>query len=608
MQLLPPVELLVLMAVGAVVVIAACLAFLVGRRRRGGDPAAVTPADWTGERQAEIVEAAPAPQAAPARTVADAIAARQADTDSFAIVRSGAGGTAVADRGSSSADATSSTDGRSPSPDPPSDTADHVSGIPGRFATVDALEPDVATTDLSTTTQSAPGLDWLAATSARRSTDPDHLVETGDGAQPANRSGSASPTTSRTVAATDRSTPSGRGTADAVVVRGDAEAGSASPAVTSNGSDAGAATSTPLPGSHAADTGSGSPSPRPTTAAASPGPTSGARPERGGGAAAPVTWRGVERERPSSPTTAPPSRGGPDPAPVTPGGAPASPTEPRRDRGGSRGAPHPLSTEPAGDGPRSSPFDGSAPTGTVRRPRGWTGADSWFVPPGAGPRGSAGAGRPPSPPPQAGSASSPAAAPPRRAASAAPSPGPRVNAGDTDPATRPAPRSSSPSPSTPPDRDRAVPAAPADGGAPTQTVAPGDGPTGTASLPASQVSTAAQSEVSPPVSAIGSSRPLAAAVANALAARAVTPGTDPRDDARDRLLAVLLDDHQRVVRAVVDLQKCQEGIGRLADDEHGGLGDALSRLAHSGLRTDQLARLSGLPTDTVAELLGRGVS
>jgi len=116
-----------------------------------------------------------------------------------------------------------------------------------------------------------------------------------------------------------------------------------------------------------------------------------------------------------------------------------------------------------------------------------------------------------------------------------------------------------------------------------------------------------------PAPGAGSSHSVAAAVAQVLAARAAAhaPDGDRRGDARDRLLAVLLDDPMRAVGATVDLQDCQERLDRLAaslQDERGRLGDVLGRLAHAGLRPDQLARLSGLSDAEVAELLHRGPS
>ena len=116
-----------------------------------------------------------------------------------------------------------------------------------------------------------------------------------------------------------------------------------------------------------------------------------------------------------------------------------------------------------------------------------------------------------------------------------------------------------------------------------------------------------------PAPGAGSSHSVAAAVAQVLAARAAAhaPDGDRRGDARDRLLAVLLDDPMRAVGATVDLQDCQERLDRLAaslQDERGRLGEVLGRLAHAGLRPDQLARLSGLSDAEVAELLRRGPS
>jgi hypothetical protein len=122
--------------------------------------------------------------------------------------------------------------------------------------------------------------------------------------------------------------------------------------------------------------------------------------------------------------------------------------------------------------------------------------------------------------------------------------------------------------------------------------------------------------------AAGSSRNLGNAVAHVLAARAAAPSAAPppspstapsaapdrRGDARDRLLAVLLDDPLRAVGATVDLKDCQERMERLTgalNDERTRLCDVLGRLAHSGLRADQLARLSGLSDSEVAELLRR---
>jgi hypothetical protein len=78
-------------------------------------------------------------------------------------------------------------------------------------------------------------------------------------------------------------------------------------------------------------------------------------------------------------------------------------------------------------------------------------------------------------------------------------------------------------------------------------------------------------------------------------------------DARDRLLAVLLDDPERAVGAAVELEACLRELDRLSDavrKERGVLPDVLLRLAGSGLRPEQLARLAGMPLAEVEKLLG----
>lgn len=99
----------------------------------------------------------------------------------------------------------------------------------------------------------------------------------------------------------------------------------------------------------------------------------------------------------------------------------------------------------------------------------------------------------------------------------------------------------------------------------------------------------------------GSGRPMAAAVAQALAVREARARADQstgvRGDARDRLLAVLLDDPVRAVGAAVELEACRRQLDRLGDavrHERAALGDVLGRLSGAGLAPDQLARLSGL--------------
>jgi hypothetical protein len=77
-------------------------------------------------------------------------------------------------------------------------------------------------------------------------------------------------------------------------------------------------------------------------------------------------------------------------------------------------------------------------------------------------------------------------------------------------------------------------------------------------------------------------------------------------DPRDRLLAVLLDDPDRAVGAMVELESCLSELDRLSDAVRAGraaLRDVLHRLAAAGLRPDQLARLAGMPQAEVQELL-----
>jgi hypothetical protein len=80
----------------------------------------------------------------------------------------------------------------------------------------------------------------------------------------------------------------------------------------------------------------------------------------------------------------------------------------------------------------------------------------------------------------------------------------------------------------------------------------------------------------------------------------------PAPDARDRLLAVLLDDPERAVGAADELETCLHELDRLTDAVRTGraaLRDVLHRLAAAGLRPDQLARLARLPENEVRELL-----
>ena len=126
-----------------------------------------------------------------------------------------------------------------------------------------------------------------------------------------------------------------------------------------------------------------------------------------------------------------------------------------------------------------------------------------------------------------------------------------------------------------------------------------------------------------PFSRSGASRSVAAAVAQAFAARVAAgqpadspqqqqpqqqapPPATPRDDARDRLLAVLLHDPELAVDATIQLDACRAQLDRLSDamrHERAALRHVLHRLGGAGLRTDQLARLAGMPVGELQALL-----
>jgi hypothetical protein len=81
---------------------------------------------------------------------------------------------------------------------------------------------------------------------------------------------------------------------------------------------------------------------------------------------------------------------------------------------------------------------------------------------------------------------------------------------------------------------------------------------------------------------------------------------EPASDARDRLLAVLLDDPERAVGAAVELESCLRELDRLSDAVRTGraaLREVLQRLAAAGLRPDQMARLARMPLAEVEALL-----
>ncbi len=91
------------------------------------------------------------------------------------------------------------------------------------------------------------------------------------------------------------------------------------------------------------------------------------------------------------------------------------------------------------------------------------------------------------------------------------------------------------------------------------------------------------------------------------ALRALHPApANPGADARDRLLAVLLDDPGHAVQAVRDLQTCERQLDRLSAavrHERAVLSGVLRRLSAVGLDRDQLTRLTGLPAPEISDLL-----
>lgn len=640
MQLPLPAEVLVLSGVGAAVAIVACVVLVIGlRRRRGAGPAALTDAEGTSKRPAEPSTSAPMPTTPRSRTVADAIAAREAATDKFSAVRPGRSGVGEGERGTA-ADPRAASDDAEPAagataarPDPGSRSVAASVGqteakprprpteTPDRFTDVDELEPDVAVVDLPPT-HNASGLDWLASAGFTRAhprvTEPDRRAAptkrltdprpTSDGAHPTSGSGTRNPTATGNGWLTDRGTSAAADPADPAIIRTAADGapgtsligraaeggtrqaqGPANPPVTDEaGSDP---ERPPRSGNE-----TGAPR-RPADNPASvhlPAPDE-ARVERIvplGASGSPATWRGVERRRSSngSGVGVPAGlRGAGDAARESAGRAAPVRLRPGAD---DRSAGPRQTADPTGAASPSAPDRPTESTGTgraaapepLRPPDGWPGADRWFVAPTGGPRESS---RPPrhsddDPDPRHAEQASrtvvgPRATPEPSSPEASPGPAPAADPTGTRPAT----------PSTSPT------------GAPAADPIAADRPRPHAAPPPETPAAAS-------ASAAGASRTLAVAVTNAFAARAAAPGADRRDDARDRLLAVLLDDPQHAVGAAVELQLCQERIGRVADvgqDERGRLGNVLNRLARAGLRTDQLARLSGLPADAVTDLL-----
>lgn len=145
----------------------------------------------------------------------------------------------------------------------------------------------------------------------------------------------------------------------------------------------------------------------------------------------------------------------------------------------------------------------------------------------------------------------------------------------------------------------------AGGPAPVEQAA---GPTASAPDPASRNGTAVNGSARPAADAAAPVTPERGPDGPARPAETVTPDVAPsaRGDARDRLLAVLLDDPVRAVGATVELEACRRQLARLTDavrHEREALRSVLAQLADTGLGRDQLARLSGLSDAELRDLL-----
>lgn len=170
-------------------------------------------------------------------------------------------------------------------------------------------------------------------------------------------------------------------------------------------------------------------------------------------------------------------------------------------------------------------------------------------------------------------------------------------------------------------RARRAAAAPATAPEDTRTAVVAEAPAHTAPPPPAPGTGRQDAATAPPgvpATRPGPDRTVAAAVAEVLAQRAAAasnggaasppaaPAGVPRGDARDRLLAVLLDDPVRAVGAVVELEACKGQLQRLTESvrhERGVLGELVARLARAGLQPEQLSRLADLPVDEVRALL-----
>jgi hypothetical protein len=521
MQLPLSADVLVPIGVGVLVAVVAVIVLVTGLRRRADDVSAPTDDDWTGERVGEVV-------AAPTRTVADAVAARQGNSDPFLVV----------------------------SPAQPR-AAGEQNGAK-RVVPLGAVVPGVSApvTGVEHARHAAPrGVRTAVVAADAASAERAAPVAVADGPQPTG-GGATEPAggPERDGGAAFPADPLfGAGRFDQVGPDGD-------PWFTPPSLPR---TPPVSPPAEPEETEEG----ELDTGAVEPGPT----------AAWPFDQRPASESAPtpgeaSGPTPGSPA-GRPFARPVPPdGSSPAAEAAPPGPQPPAAGIPHPATAE-------------SAATTTARAPSGA---------PRLAARGGVGAAGPSAAQPAVGGGGAAAGGAlsggPAEAAAAGPSGAPHPAVGGSAAAAGAAPSGGPASGSSPSDAPHPAP----DGGTPTPVI-----PVRSADGHPVEAGPAA-----------GSSHSVAAAVAQVLAARAAAqaPDADRRGDARDRLLAVLLDDPLRAVGAAVDLQDCQERIDRLTatlGDERGRLGDVLGRLACSGLRADQLARLSGLSDVEVAELLRR---
>jgi hypothetical protein len=575
MQLPLPADVLVPLGIGVIVAVVAVVALIIGLRGRADEPPAPTHADWTGENV--IVDVPVARRKSDARrTVADAIAARRADTDPFPAVPHPV---AVMDNGGVAAD---------PAPEPLD-----VAYRDGTVPPPPPCRPLVPTMAPAAT----PGPFLTAAVPA--------------GGQPiggrsgAGKSAAGESTGGLPVAGQPAGAQSGAGQADGAKSGADAVEAGAGESGPAESAPAGSGAA--VPGAPSADSTAARRAAAGEPAAAAPAAVQahGAHPGRLGAPGQPSALAQSDGTpvRPPAPSPL---------AAQAPGAAVDSPTLPA------------ATVRPAGHAPRDRaavppPVTGpghvnahdqatsAAPAASERHAPGAAARLVTSSPdrPGQAPADASADRRPIGPPPVAA---------PDMTASAN-SGSPDQNGSARPPMGRPRP----PGPPTAGSADSFRPARHAAGDPDPVDPAGGQAMPGSTgqrtpdhrSAAASDPTDQAKETPIPHQSmAAGSSRNVGAAVAHALAARAAapSPGADRRGDARDRLLAALLDDPRGAVGAVVDLQDCQERMDRIVGalhEERGRLRDVLGRLARSGLRADQLARLSGLPDEDVTELLRR---